>query len=64
MERKWNGILVLDEQRVIKKGTKEKEESHALTFNLFTRASSPSRDRFAGRLTAGAKGCPSSSDTN
>ena len=35
-----------------------------LVFSLFTIASSPSRETFAGRLTAGARGCPSSSLTN
>lgn len=33
-------------------------------FNLFTNASRASRERFAGKFTAGASGSPSSSETN
>ncbi len=40
------------------------KREHTLVLSLFTSASNPSLETFAGRLTAGAIGLPSSSDTN
>ena len=43
---------------------KEKKKQHTLVLSLLTRASKPSLDTFAGKLTAGASDLPSSSETN
>jgi hypothetical protein len=42
---------------------KKKEKVHTCVLSLLTRASKPSLDTFAGKLTAGASDLPSSSDT-
>ena len=79
MERKRNWVFILNiykktnqfKKNIMKTKVKRKKgpfekkrtKEHTCVLSLLTRASKPSLDTFAGKLTAGASDLPSSSET-
>lgn len=70
MERKRDWIFVLDSRQSVSSEFNkwniphELRKEHTCLLNLFTKASNPSRETFAGILTGGASDVPSSSERN
>lgn len=65
VERERDGVLILlHRSQQGERAASFNVDLHTFVLSLFTIASRPSRETFAGRFTAGARGWPSSSLTN